>query len=219
MSAFFLTIGTALKWVGFALSPLLILPLLILISPSTFGRPSNALSAGLDRVSSASLTLANGLAILMVLTQILVIIGRYIFDWSASWANETVVYCFAAVFLLAAASALKHDAHVRVDILREKMSARQKAGVDLAGIYLFLFPICILILWASISPSFVRSWANFEGSRETDGLPIKFIFKTLVPLFALLLTVQGLAEAIRAARRIRGHKGGDTPFTQGEEIA
>ena len=79
MSAFFLTIGTALKWVGFALSPLLILPLLILISPSTFGRPSNALSAGLDRVSSASLTLANGLAILMVLIQILVIIGRYIF--------------------------------------------------------------------------------------------------------------------------------------------
>lgn len=219
MAELFLTIGTALKWTGFALSPLLLLPILTLISPAAFARPATFLTSALDRVSNTALTLANVLAVLMVLVQILVIFGRYIFDWSASWANETVVYCFAAMFLLAASSALRHDAHVRVDILREKMSPKQKAGIDLAGIYLFLFPICILILWASLSPSFVRAWANFEGSLESDGLHLKYIFKTLVPLFAVLLTMQGLAEAIRAAQRLRGHDHGDISSTATEEAA
>ena len=204
MADFVLQLGTALKWLGFAITPLLLLPFVLLISPTFLPRFTQRLIGLLDRISDAALSIANWLAGLMVATQILVIFGRYIFDWSASWANEIVIYCFAALFLLAAASALKHDAHVRVDILREKMGPRQKAGVDLAGLYLFLFPICILILWASISPSFVRSWANFEGSRESDGLPIKYIFKTLVPLFAVLLSLQGLAEALRAARKIRG---------------
>lgn len=206
MAELFLTLGTAIKWLGFALSPLLLLPLIMLLIPKPLIRAGRTLCKVLDGLSQSALTIANVLAVLMVMTQILVIAGRYIFDWSASWANDIITYSFAALFLLAASSALKYDAHVRVDILREKMSPKQKAGTDLLGIYLFLFPICILILWASISPSFVRSWANFEGALETDGLQIRFLFKTLVPLFAVLLTTQGLAEAIRASLKIRGHE-------------
>ena len=205
MAELFLTLGTVIKWIGFALSPLLLLPLIIVISPKPLIRAGQTLCRILDGISHSALTIANVLAVLMVITQILVIIGRYIFDWSATWANDIITYSFAALFLLAASSALKYDAHVRVDILREKMAPKQKAGTDLLGIYLFLFPICILILWASISPSFVRSWESFEGALETDGLQIKFLFKTLVPLFAVLLTTQGLAEAIRAALKVRGH--------------
>lgn len=203
MAELLLTIGISLKWLGLALTPLFLLPWLTLILPGLFARPAQKLVQWLDHVSTIALSIASFLAVFMVIAQLLVIVGRYVFDWSASWANELIIYSFAGLFLIAASSALKSDAHVRVDILREKMSRKQKAGIDLAGLYLFLIPICILILWAAISPSFVRSWMQFEGSRESDGLPINYIFRTLVPLFAVLLLSQGLAEALRASLILR----------------
>jgi len=215
MGELFLTIGTGLKWMGFALSPLLLLPWLTLAFPDLLAAPAKRLAKWLDHIASAALNCAMVLAGLMVLAQLLVIIGRYIFDWSASWANEVIIYSFAGLFLLGAASALKSDAHVRVDILREKMSPKQRASIDLTGLYLFLFPICALILWSAISPSFVRSWLQFEGSRESDGLPIYFLFRTLVPLFAALLATQGLSEALKAALTLRGH---DTPPPQDQDV-
>ena len=44
-----------------------------------------------------------------------------------------------------------------------------------------------------------RSWAILERSRETSGLPILFLLKTLIPVFAVMLALQGIAQAIRAA--------------------
>ena len=44
-----------------------------------------------------------------------------------------------------------------------------------------------------------RSWATLERSRETSGLPLVFLLKTLIPLFAVLLALQGVAQAIKAA--------------------
>jgi len=48
-------------------------------------------------------------------------------------------------------------------------------------------------------PYAARSWAILEHSQETSGLPIIFALKTLIPLFALLMALQGVAQAIRAA--------------------
>ncbi|MEO9968306.1 MAG: TRAP transporter small permease subunit [Hyphomonadaceae bacterium] len=208
MSELFLNIGTGLRWLGIAALPLLLLPLLTLALPKMFAAPANWLRPKLDAISSSTLGISMTLAVFMVGVQILVIVGRYLFDWSASWANDLIIYSFAGMFLLAAGSALKHDAHVRVDILRESMSPNRRAAVDLAGLYLFLFPICLLIIWSSVSPSFIRSWANFEGARETDGLPITYIFKTLVPLFGVLLSLQGLSEGLRAAQTLRRSSNG-----------
>ena len=49
-----------------------------------------------------------------------------------------------------------------------------------------------------------RAWAILEGSRETSGLPAVFLLKTLIPLFATLLALQGIAQALRAALVIAG---------------
>jgi TRAP-type mannitol/chloroaromatic compound transport system permease small subunit len=57
------------------------------------------------------------------------------------------------------------------------------------------------------SPYVARAWATLEGSRETSGLPAVFLLKTLIPLFAALLGLQGIAQAIRAARVIAGASG------------
>ena len=77
------------------------------------------------------------------------------------------------------------------------------ATMVFGAIYLFLFPICIRLLMMT-EQGLARSWALFEGSRESDGLPLLFLFKTLLPGFAVLMVAQGLSEALKAALRLTG---------------
>lgn len=200
---FFLSLGGALNWLGLALSPLLALPLIVLIWPDPVERFAKWLSARIDAVSGWALGGAIASAIILVGAQLLVVLLRYAFGLSFTWLNEIVVYAFAAMFMLGSASALRDDAHVRVDILRPRFGARGRNWIELAGIYLFLFPICIRLL-AMTEQGLARSWALFEGSRESDGLPLLFLFKTLLPVFAVLMIVQGLSEALKAALRLTG---------------
>lgn len=203
MSEFFMSLGTMLKWAGVASLPLFILPLLILFVPSVFARVGRGISNTIDVFNSVMMKAAFAAAILMVLSQLAVILGRFVFGWSRTWLSETVIFSFAAMFLLGAAATLRDDAHVRVDILRNKMSPRLKAWIELGGIYLLLIPMCICIIWASTQGSFVRAWRDFQGSTEDDGLPIWFIFKTFIPLFGALVAAQGLSEAIKIALGIK----------------
>ena len=76
-------------------------------------------------------------------------------------------------------------------------SPRAKALVDLLGALLLLLPFALAHRWLAL-PYVARSWAILERSRETSGLPLVFLLKTLIPLFALLLALQGVAQAIRA---------------------
>ncbi len=199
----FLTLGGALKWLGLALSPLLLLPLIVTIWPDPVERIAKWLSARIDAVSGWALGGAIAGAIILVGAQLLVVLLRYAFGLSFTWLNEIVIYAFAAMFMLGSASALRDDAHVRVDILRPRFGARRRNWIELAGIYLFLFPICIRLL-AMTEQGLARSWALFEGSRESDGLPLLFLFKTLLPAFAVLMLVQGSSEALKAALRLDG---------------
>jgi TRAP-type mannitol/chloroaromatic compound transport system permease small subunit len=60
-----------------------------------------------------------------------------------------------------------------------------------------------LLLWFAL-PYVTRSWAIFERSRETSGIPAVFLLKTLILLFVLLMLLQGISQAIRAAHTLRG---------------
>lgn len=209
MAEVFLQLGTFLKWAGFACLPLFVIPVAILLAPAAVGGIGNKLAAVIDRFNGAMMRAAFAAAILMVLAQLAVIIGRFVFGWSRTWMSETVIFSFAAMFLLGAAATLRDDAHVRVDILRSNMSPQTKAYIDLAGIYVLLVPMCLCIIWASTQGSFVRAWEKFLGSSEDDGLPIWYLFKTLVPAFAVLLAAQGLSEAIKTALGLKGLHGED----------
>jgi TRAP-type mannitol/chloroaromatic compound transport system permease small subunit len=70
--------------------------------------------------------------------------------------------------------------------------------IDLVGALLLLLPFMLVLFWLSV-PYAARSWAILEHSQEASGLPLVFVLKTLIPLFALLMALQGLAQAIRAA--------------------
>lgn len=200
---FFLRVGGFLNWVGIVLTPVLLLPLFTLVLPKTFGGLAKYFHPHIDRVTRGFLRAAIIAAILLFLLQLAVVVAGYAFALSWTWLSELVIYAFAAVFMLGAASALQTDAHVRVDILRPRFGENGRNWIELAGTYLFLFPICIRLL-STGEQGLARAWSLFEGSRETDGLPLLFLFKTLVPVFAVLMIAQGLSIALKSALRLTG---------------
>jgi TRAP-type mannitol/chloroaromatic compound transport system permease small subunit len=133
-----------------------------------------------------------------VLLQFVVVIARYALGLGSIWLSESIIYAHAALFMLAAAWTLAENGHVRVDVFYADAAARRRALVDLLGALLLLLPFAVTLLWLSL-PYVARSWAILERSRETSGLPAVFLLKTLIPAFAALMLLQGVAQAIRAA--------------------
>lgn len=203
MEEFVSSVGTGLRFAGYGLAPLLLLPLLILAAPKPLSGLSDKLSQILDRISGVALGFALAAAFLIILIQLAAVLLRYVFGLSFSWLNDSVIFTFAMMFMLGAAATLRDDGHVRVDILRPRFSPRVKAGIELFGSLVFIVPIGVLILYAG-SGLIARSWIGLEHFNESDGLPIKYLFKTMVPLLAILMIGQALSQSIKAAMIIRG---------------
>src|SRR5882672_5308858 len=156
------------------------------------------LAALVDRLNAGVGHAASWCALAIVLLGFAVVLLRYVLGLGSIWLQESIIYAHAALFLLATAWTLKEGGHVRVDVFYASASPRVKAWVDLIGALLLLLPFCIAVIWFSL-PYVARSWAILERSRETSGLPLVFVLKTLIPLFAAMLALQGVSQAIKAA--------------------
>ena len=115
------------------------------------------------------------------------------------------MYMHGIVFMLGIAFTLKEQGHVRVDVLHEKFSRRTRNLIDIAGTILFLLPLSIFILLTSLDyVSF--AWSLRESSAQPGGLPGVFLVKTLIPVMAALLALQGIAEILRGIVSLAGQR-------------
>jgi len=151
----------------------------------------------IDRLTTAIGRAVAWLALAVVLLQFALVLARYLFGLGSIWLTETVIYAHATLFMLAAAWTLSAGGHVRVDVFYAEASPRTRAKIDLIGALSLLLPFALMLTWLSL-PYAARSWAILERSQESSGLPLVFALKTLIPLFALLMALQGIAQAIRA---------------------
>lgn len=135
----------------------------------------------------------------MVLITAAVVVLRYGFALGFTALQESVSYLHGALFMLGAAFTLKHDRHVRVDIFYQHFSPRRQAWVDSIGTIVFLLPLCGLVLLSSWQFT-VNAWQILESSVEPGGIPAVFLLKSLVPLMAVNLALQAVAELLRNIR-------------------
>ena len=159
----------------------------------------------LDAISETLSDAVRWFALALVIVTVVVVIQRYVFGNSSTKLQESVIYLHSLLFLLSAGATLLHGGHVRVDVIYSKLSDQGKAWTDLFGYYLALVPMGVLIL--STSRSYVGgAWRVLESSRESDGLPLVFALKTAIPLFAVLLILQGFAMTARAVLTLCGRE-------------
>ena len=161
-----------------------------------------AIADRIDRLNAAIGRAAAWTALFIVMVQFAVVVLRYAFGQGSIWLTEAIIYGHGTLIMLAAAWTLLVGGHVRVDVLYADASPRTRAWIDLLGALLLLLPFMLVLAWFAL-PYVGRSWDILERSRETSGIPAVFLLKTLIPLFAVLMALQGVSQAIRAAHALR----------------
>jgi TRAP-type mannitol/chloroaromatic compound transport system permease small subunit len=127
---------------------------------------------------------------------VLNVVLRYAFGEGRIEFEEIQWHLYAIGMMLGLSICYKDDAHVRVDVLHERLRPRLRAWIELYGIVLLLLPFVTLVLVYGI-PFVAESFASSEVSQAPGGLPMRWLMKAVLPLgFALL----GLAALARLTR-------------------
>lgn len=135
-------------------------------------------------------------ALLMVLIQFGIVIGRYVFGVNSIWVQESVLYLHGMLFMLAAGYTLLVDKHVRVDIFYAKAAPDMRRWIDIAGHLFLLLPSMAALAWWSW-PSVRNSWKILEGPISVGGIEAVFLLKSLIPAFCVLVMLQSVAMLLR----------------------
>jgi TRAP-type mannitol/chloroaromatic compound transport system permease small subunit len=153
------------------------------------------LSRAIDWVNEQIAIIANWLVLLACLISAGNAASRYAFSISSNGWLEIQWYMFAGMVLLGAPYTLKMNEHVRVDLLYGMASPRRRIWIDIVGGFLFLLPICIILMFFTW-PWFVESWQQGEGSSNAGGL-IRWPVKLILPVGFALMALQGISEIIK----------------------
>ena len=123
------------------------------------------------------------------------VIARYIFQSPTIWAFDMAIFMFGYCGLLSGAYVLKHREHINVDLVYERFSDRGRAIADvLTGLLLFFFIILVIVYgWEEAYKAIVNG-----DRRPTEWGPPVGHFKLMIPLGALLIFLQGLANWMRS---------------------
>ncbi|MCP4404245.1 MAG: TRAP transporter small permease subunit [bacterium] len=139
----------------------------------------------------------------MVLVVCYDVFTRYVLKSSSVAVQEMEWHLFGMIFLLGAAFSLKHDQHVRVDVLYSRFSPKGQAWVNFLGGSLFLIPFSVLVIWASWN--FVgNSYRMGETSPNPGGLPARYLLKACIPAGFFLLLLQVVSQTFKSLLTILG---------------
>lgn len=126
------------------------------------------------------------------------VLMRYLFNTGSVAMQELEWHLMAPVSLLCIAYAIKHEGHIRVDILYARMSRRAQQVIELISC-LCALALCVIIIHLSI-PYVMQAYNIGEGSPNPGGLPYRWIVKSMIPLGFFFLGLQSLASVLRALK-------------------
>ncbi len=131
------------------------------------------------------------------------VISRYLFNTGHVAIQESEWWMFSIIFLSCAGYTFLYDDHVRVDIVYSRVSERFRHFIDITCAFIFLFPMCLLLIWTSYW--FIKaSWEVGEFSPDPGGLPAYYVLKAFIPIGFFLLALQGVANVYRKIRALQG---------------
>jgi TRAP-type mannitol/chloroaromatic compound transport system permease small subunit len=158
--------------------------------------------AVIDRISEWSGKITAWLIVPMTMAVTWEVVARHFFRAPTMWAFDVTYMLYGTHFMLGTAYTLMRVGHVRTDMLYQGWSIRRQNLVDAIGYLFFFFPAMILFFYFGWQES-SHSWSIGETSDASPWRPIVYPFKTVIPLTALLLLIQGVAEFLKSLYAIR----------------
>lgn len=129
-------------------------------------------------------------------------IARKAFNVGSNAFLEIQWYLFAGVFMLGAGYAFLQNAHVRIDVIANKLGSRVRNIVDIVGIVVFVLPLCYFMItfsWPIVHGAYISG----EMSSNAGGL-IRWPVYALVPGGFALLALQAISELIKRIAFLKG---------------
>ncbi|WP_203228002.1 TRAP transporter small permease subunit [Roseovarius dicentrarchi] len=123
------------------------------------------------------------------------VVMRYAFNDPTRWAFDISKQMFGFYFVMLGGYALRHKAHVRVDILTERFSRGAQRIVDILGYLIFFFPFTYVFTTRSWDFA-MKSWNQGETTYGAIQMPV-YPLKIAMFVAAVLLLLQGIAEVLK----------------------
>jgi len=124
------------------------------------------------------------------------IVARKLFNAALSWPQYMEWELFVFLVLLTLGYAYVRDAHVRVDVIRERLSPAAQGRVELLGLLLLIFPFILVVLYFGIHYT-VDSFNDGEKLALTLGGPWRWLLKGAMPFGLGLFLLAAIVAAVR----------------------
>ena len=134
---------------------------------------------------------------------VLQVILRYGFGRGMVALEELEWHLFAVAFMFGLSYAVVTDAHVRVDLISNRMSKSTRAWVEILGITILLLPFIVIVIFYG-GQFFWSSWVRREHSLAPMGLPYRWVIKAVIPLSFTLFGLAALTRLICTIQSLKG---------------
>lgn len=124
---------------------------------------------------------------------------RYVMLAPTPWAFDVTKMMYGFYFVMLGGYALRHQAHVRVDLLTAQLGPRVRRWVEILGYILFFLPFSIVFTLYSWQFA-LRALDQGERTYGAVQLPV-YPLKLAMGVAATLLLIQGIAELLKLILR------------------
>lgn len=169
----------------------------------------SAFQARVDRVLGGVLATGLGVAVLVVLWQV---VSRYALGDPSPWTGELARYLMIWIGLLGAAQVTGQRLHLAIDLLPARLdgAARHRHGM-VVHLFILIFAVAVLVVGGCHLVALV--WQLGQRSAAL-GVPLAVVYLAL-PLAGLLIAFHAGVFALRDALALRAHAGETDPHDQG----
>ncbi len=126
------------------------------------------------------------LLVIMILNVAYDVFARYLFHNSSIAMQELEWHEFAVIMLYGTGYALRHNAHVRVDFIYDRLSSNKQALINIFGAIFFLLPLVLLVIYSS-NDFVMDAYTSNEISQDPGGLPYRWLIKAQIPFAFIFL--------------------------------
>jgi TRAP-type mannitol/chloroaromatic compound transport system permease small subunit len=165
-------------------------------------------SAAIDRVLTIIGRIGAWAGIMLVAVVCYDVVTRYFgvpkpFGLNSTQIQESEYWLHAYLFALVIGYAYIRQAHVRIDLIRDRVSLRSKFLIEMLGCIFFCIPYAFLATYLSWG-YFLQSYDSGEASKSVIGLTHIWLLKISMPIMFTLLGLAGISILIKAFAGYRG---------------
>ncbi|MCZ6604161.1 MAG: TRAP transporter small permease subunit [Alphaproteobacteria bacterium] len=147
------------------------------------------------------------LAFMIVMAEFMIVIFRFVFSYEQAFMSDIVRFWYAALFLFASAYTLMEGAHVRVDILYTRFTAKGKAWTNAVGSMFLGVPLCWVILTRGMAgkANLINApLLSFETTQTGYGMFVKYLMAGFLVVYAVSMLVQFAGYFLSSAGTLIG---------------